>query len=57
VEPGLRGFQVPRQSVADTGVSEAAQVVKNQDANDGFTYPAVASIVKVSIDFSVNYNI
>jgi len=44
--PGAGSNQAPRQSGANTGTSESGIV---QVANDGFTYPATTSMVKVTI--------
>ncbi len=49
-EPGIGLNQAPRQSGPDTGASENGVVVKIQDANDGFNYPAVSGMVSVTIE-------
>lgn len=49
-EPGIGHNQAPRQSGADTGASENGTVVKIGDINDGYVYPAVSNMVKVTID-------
>lgn len=49
-EPGIGHNQAPRQSGADTGASENGTVVKIGDINDGYMYPAVSNMVKVTID-------
>ena len=45
-EPGVGGNQAPRQAGANTGAHEGG-VVRLVD--DGFTYPAVADIVRVTV--------
>ena len=44
--PGAGKNQAPRQTGADTGVDETGTV---EEVNDGFTYPAIADIIRVSI--------
>lgn len=47
--PGAGLNQAIRQSGADTGTDENGQVTNITGINDGFTYPAVADIVRVTI--------
>lgn len=48
-EPGVGLNQAPRQSGGNTGASESGNVVLLSDANDGFMYPSVSSVLKVTI--------
>lgn len=48
-EPGLGPNQAPRQSGPDTGDDEDGVIVEIVGENDGFTYPDVASIVRVTV--------
>ncbi|MDE2812603.1 MAG: spondin domain-containing protein [Gemmatimonadota bacterium] len=48
-EPGVGANQAPRQAAANTGVDEGGAV---RLVNDGFTYPAVADIVRITISSS-----
>lgn len=48
-EPGIGLNQAPRQSGADTGPAESAAVVKIMDKNDGFNYPSVSEMVRVTV--------
>jgi hypothetical protein len=48
-EPGLGPNQAPRQAAANTGPSEHQPVELLKDVKDGFTYPAVAQVVKVTV--------
>lgn len=48
-EPGVGGNQAPRQSGTDTGTDENGTVETIANTNDGFTYPAVADVLGVSI--------
>jgi hypothetical protein len=45
--PGVGADQAPRQSVPDTGAAEAGTV---KLVDDGFSYPSVGSIVKVTVE-------
>lgn len=47
-EPGVGGDQAPRQSGPNTGLPEIEGTVRVVD--DGYTYPDVSALVKVSID-------
>jgi hypothetical protein len=48
-EPGVGADQAPRQKAPNTGTSERAPVRLVAESGDGFTYPAVAAVLKVSI--------
>ena len=48
--PGIGLNQAPRQSGPNTGSSENGTVKKVSDLNDGFTYPNVANVLKVTIE-------
>ena len=48
-QPGVGANQAPRQAAANTGVDEGG-VVRLVD--DGFTYPAIADIVRITISSS-----
>jgi hypothetical protein len=48
-EPGLGANQAPRQAAANTGPSEHQPIRLMKDVKDGFTYPAVAQIVRVTV--------
>ena len=45
-EPGIGGFQAPRQPSANSGPTEGGTV---RIVNDGYTYPATAAVVQVTI--------
>ncbi len=47
-EPGVGGDQAPRQSGPNTGLPEIEGTVRVVD--DGYTYPDVSALVKVTID-------
>jgi len=47
--PGSGPNQAPRQSGPNTGMSENKPVAAIADAMDGFSYPAVASVIRVTI--------
>ena len=47
-EPGVGGDQAPRQSGPNSGLPEIEGTVRVVD--DGYSYPAVSALVKVSID-------
>jgi hypothetical protein len=47
--PGTGANQAPRQSAADTGADEGGAV---QLVDDGFTYPSVGDLVRVSVSSS-----
>ena len=44
--PGAGNNQAPRQTGPDTGMEESGNV---QEVNDGFTYPAINDMIKVTI--------
>ena len=48
-EPGVGANQAPRQAAANTGADEGGTV---RLVDDGFTYPAVADIVRITISSS-----
>ncbi|MEM9950395.1 MAG: spondin domain-containing protein [Chloroflexota bacterium] len=48
--PGEGTNQAPRQAGADTGDDEMGTVVLVSDSGDGFDYPAVASVIQVTIE-------
>src|SRR5690349_3590416 len=48
-EPGLGPNQAPRQAAANTGPAEHQPIRLMKDVKDGFTYPAVAQIVRVTV--------
>lgn len=47
--PGMGMYQANTQSAPNTGPSESKPVTEISAVNDGFTYPSVASIIKVTI--------
>jgi len=48
-EPGFGPNQAPRQPAPGTGPSERQPVRKISDVQDGFTYPAVGQVIRVTI--------
>jgi len=48
-EPGVGSNQAQRQSGTDTGPAEQEPIQLVADRNDGFTYPAVADVVAVTV--------
>ena len=48
-EPGVGPNQAPRQSGPDTGDDESGVIVLVDGENDGFTYPAVSDIIRVTV--------
>lgn len=48
-EPGVGLTQVIRQGDADTGTDEGGSVAQVQGQNDGFSYPPVNEIIRVTI--------
>lgn len=48
-EPGFGSTQAPRQMAPNTGTSEKKAVRLVADAKDGFKYPAVAQVLRVTI--------
>jgi len=48
-EPGLGANQAPRQAAANTGPSEHQPIRLTKDVKDGFSYPTVAQIVRVTV--------
>ncbi len=47
--PGMGMYQANTQSAPDTGPDESVPVTEIGSVNDGFTYPSVASVIKVMI--------
>lgn len=47
--PGAGDNQAPRQSAANTGTDESVSVMDIGSVNDGFTYPSVSDLLKVTI--------
>ena len=48
-EPGVGPNQAPRQTGPNTGPDENGSVLLISDVSDGFTYPAVADVIKVTV--------
>ena len=48
-EPGVGPDQAPRQAAPDTGADEDANVRPIAQVNDGFEYPATASVIRVTL--------
>ena len=48
-EPGVGADQAPRQKAANTGTAENGTVRLLSQVNDGFTYPAVGDVLKITI--------
>lgn len=48
-EPGIGPNQAPRQSGGNTGMTESGNVVLLSNADDGFMYPSITSVLKVTI--------
>ncbi|AZQ60924.1 hypothetical protein EI427_01445 [Flammeovirga pectinis] len=48
-EPGIGVNQPPRQSDANTGITENGTVKLISQVNDGFTYPALQDVIQVEI--------
>ena len=48
-EPGVGEDQAPRQAGPDTGADEMGLVQLIADSGDGYTYPPVAAVIRVSI--------
>ena len=48
-EPGFGSSQAPRQSAPNTGAPEKKPVRLVADVKDGFTYPTVAQVIRVTI--------
>lgn len=47
--PGAGNNQAPRQSGPDTGVDETKSVM---EVNDGFIYPAITDLVRITVTFN-----
>jgi len=47
--PGMGMFQANTQNAPDTGPDESVPVTEIGNVNDGFTYPPVASVIKVTV--------
>ena len=52
-EPGAGANQAPRQTGPNMGPDENGRVLRMQDVNDGYTYPAVSEMIQVTIDSSI----
>lgn len=52
-EPGTGANQAPRQSGPDTGPAENGVVARIQNVNDGYIYPAVAEMIRVTVESSL----
>jgi hypothetical protein len=48
-EPGFGPNQAPRQSAPNTGTSEQKPVRRIEDVKDGFTYPRVDQVIRVTV--------
>ncbi len=48
-EPGVGPNQAPRQAGPDTGDDENGVIVEIDGMNDGFTYPSVEEVVRVTV--------
>jgi len=48
-EPGFGPDQAPRQAAPNTGASEHEPVRRIESVHDGFTYPPVAQVIRVTI--------
>ena len=48
-EPGLGPDQAPRQNAPNTGASERKAVQLAKDVRDGFNYPKVSGVLRVTI--------
>lgn len=49
-EPGVGPNQAPRQNAPNTGLEENGNVIKIMDAMDGFMYPSVMDMIKVTLE-------
>ena len=48
-EPGIGSYQAPRQGMANEGEVEMGPVQQIDNNSDGFDYPSVDEIIKVTI--------
>jgi hypothetical protein len=48
-EPGFGPNQAPRQAAPNTGPSEHKPVRRIEDVKDGFSYPRVEQVLRVTI--------
>jgi len=48
-EPGFGPDQAPRQKAPNTGKDEREAIRPVKDVKDGFTYPSVAAVIRVTI--------
>ena len=48
-EPGFGPNQAPRQAAPNTGRTERKRVRRIEDVKDGFSYPAVEQVIRVTI--------
>lgn len=46
-EPGIGGYQAPRQPGANMGPADSDQTVRI--VNDGYSYPAIDQVIRVTI--------
>ena len=53
-EPGIGADQAPRQAGPDTGAAEMGVVQLIADTGDGYTYPPVAAVVRVTISLDAS---
>ena len=53
-EPGTGPDQAPRQDSADTGTEEGGTIRPIQAVNDGFSYPDVEDVIKVTVEYVGN---
>tara|TARA_R110000744_G_scaffold130281_2_gene237932 strand:- start:302 stop:1375 length:1074 start_codon:yes stop_codon:yes gene_type:complete len=50
-EPGVGANQAPRQTGPDTGADENETVKRITEVNDGFAYPNVSDVIKVTLAY------
>ncbi len=48
-EPGVGGDQAPRQPMPDTGPAEDGVIARIDGSDDGFTYPSMGDVLRLSI--------
>jgi hypothetical protein len=48
-EPGVGGSQAPNQPEPNTGTEEAGVVLLIGDVDDGFVYPPIADVIRVTV--------
>lgn len=49
-EPGVGPNQAPRQSGPNTGTDENGAVIRVEGSNDGFSYPSVRAVIRVTVE-------